>query len=95
MKYIWDKNKNKQNIKKHGISFELASKIFLDPNRIEYYDEKHSKNEDRYYTIGLVGEVLFVVYTERNEMIRFITARLADKNEEKQYYNSLKGGKKI
>lgn len=90
MKFIWDKVKSESNKKKHGISFELASKVFYDEERIELYDKEHSIDEDRYITIGKVNEVLFVVYTERNDNIRLISARLADKNEREAYYGSKK-----
>lgn len=90
MNIVWDKKKNEINIKKHGISFELATKIFLDEARIEWYDENHSTDEDRYITIGLVGEVLFVVYTEREKSIRLISARLANKDEKEAYYENKK-----
>lgn len=52
MAFEYDDNKNKTNIKKHGISFKSAARIFFDYDRIEYYDEEHSYNEDRYNTIG-------------------------------------------
>ena len=55
----WDEGKNNKNIKKHGISFETASLVFSDENRIEYFDEIHSIDEDRYVVIGLVNNVLF------------------------------------
>ena len=88
--FTWNKRKNDANIKKHGIGFELASKVFLDEARVEQYDEKHSNYENRFITIGLVGEVLFVVYTERDENIRLISARLADKDEKEVYYENKK-----
>ncbi|MBR0118760.1 MAG: BrnT family toxin [Eubacterium sp.] len=84
----WDSEKEAINIRKHGISFEIAKNIFFDDLRIEIYDEKHSIYEDRYNTIGLVEDVLFVVYTERKEKIRLISARLADKKERSLYYDS-------
>ncbi|MGN0245791.1 MAG: BrnT family toxin [Lachnospiraceae bacterium] len=77
MKIEWDTNKNDVNIKKHHISFETAARVFLDENRLDYYDMVHSMNEDRYITIGLVEEVLVVVYTLRKTRIRIISARLA------------------
>lgn len=52
MTFEYDDNKNKINIKKHGISFKSAARIFFDYDRIEYYDEEHSYDEDRYNTIG-------------------------------------------
>ena len=44
----WDDNKNRINIRKHGISFETAALVFADEERIEYYDKLHSQDEDRY-----------------------------------------------
>ena len=87
--FEWDETKAKENIKKHGVSFETAAKIFNDINRIEIYDEIHSIEEDRYITIGLADKVLFVVYTERNPNIRLISARIATENERKMYYGEI------
>lgn len=54
---------------------------------MEYYDEAHSTTEeDRYITIGLVGSVLTVVYTDRQETLRIISARAATKKEREAYY---------
>lgn len=89
LKFEWDEEKAKSNLKKHGIPFETAAKVFLDENRIEIYDEVHSIDEDRYITIGLAGEVLFVVYTERHPQIRLISARLATARERKMYYGNI------
>ena len=86
--YEWDDNKNIINQKLHdGISFEMAVRVFKDPKRIERYDEKHSDTEDRWNVIGLVGKVLFVVYTERGDNIRLISARRATKEETEEYYH--------
>lgn len=89
LKFEWDEEKARINLKKHGVPFELAAKVFLDENRIEIYDEAHSMEEDRYITIGLAGEVLFVVYTERHPQIRLISARLATARERKVYYGNI------
>ena len=51
------------------------------------YDFEHSTNEDRYIALGVVGDVLFVVYTERKEAIRLISARLATNAERRLYYD--------
>ena len=91
LEFEWDDNKNKANIIKHGISFETASYVFLDNNRIEKYDEIHSIDEDRYVTIGMIGNVtiiVMVVYTERENTIRIISARKATKREMEEYYDS-------
>lgn len=82
----WDDNKAELNWKKHGIRFRVAARIFLDENRFEVYDELHSENEDRWKVIGKVRDVLVVIYTERSEKYRLISARLANKREEDEYY---------
>lgn len=89
MTYEWDNAKNERNKANHdGISFEFAVRVFLDEKRIEKYDWKHSTDmEDRWNVIGRVEGVLFVVYTERNENIRIISARKATKEETDEYYN--------
>ena len=85
MKFEWDQGKNLINQKKHKISFETAAYVFQDENYIEMYDFEHSTEEDRYIAIGCVGEVLFVVFTERKENIRLISARLATESERRLY----------
>ncbi len=87
MEFEWDEIKNEKNKRNHGISFETAAFVFNDVNRIEIYDALHSKiNEDRYITIGKVRKILYVVYTEREDKIRIISARLAEKREKEIYY---------
>ena len=83
----WDSEKNAINIKKHGIDFRYAARVFNDLYRIEYYDEAHSGEEDRYNTIGMVDDILFVVYTERKNRTRIISARYATKQERRLYYD--------
>ena len=87
LKFEWDEKKNMLNKKKHGIFFETAKRVFYDPKRYEMFDKKHSLFEKRWITIGLAGlTVLRVTYTERNDRIRIITARKADKNDKKEYF---------
>ena len=91
---VWDDNKNETNKRKHGISFETASYVFADPERIERIDrsEGNTSGEERWQTLGMAKGVLFVVYAERciegiNET-RMIMARLANKAERKSYYGN-------
>lgn len=88
MRFEWDEQKEELNIRKHHISFNIAKRVFNDINRIEIYDVQHSIDEDRYNTIGMVEDVLFVVYTERKETIRLISARLATEKERSLYYDN-------
>lgn len=87
----WDDLKNQSNIIKHRLSFEDAILVFYDENRLEYFDEIHSITEDRFITIGMVNQVICVVYTERNSKIRLISARLATAAERRDYYASING----
>ena len=82
----WDENKNQQNIKKHGISFQTAALVFADEERIEYLDKLHSQDEERYVVLGCVQGILYVVYTMRDEYVRLISARMATPYERKIYY---------
>ena len=62
--------------------------MFFDPYRVEIYDEDHSSmDEDRYQTIGMVRNILFVVYTERQDKIRLISARRATLREKRMYHD--------
>lgn len=74
------------NKKKHRVSFETAARVFLDENFIDDYDEIHSDFEDRYKIIGKIDEVLTVIYTERSDRNRIISARRANKKEREDYY---------
>ena len=90
MRFEWDDKKEEANIRKHGIDFSTAALVFNDENRLDLYDEIHSESEDRYITIGMVGGiayVVFVVYTEREEIIRLISARKATRLERSLYYD--------
>ena len=85
--YEWDSEKEALNIQKHGLDFETAILVFEDENYLEWYDEAHSESANRYHVLGLVHDVLFVVYTERRDNIRIISARLATKQERSLYYD--------
>ena len=52
MLFEYDDEKNRANIKKHGVSFRTAARVFFDYDRIEFYDDEHSLDEDRYNVIG-------------------------------------------
>ena len=87
MKFEWDEDKNTINKEKHKISFETAAYVFDDPYYIEMFDFEHSIDEDRYIAIGKVGDIVFVVFTERKDTIRLISARLATNAERSLYYD--------
>lgn len=89
--FEWDDNKEQINRQKHKISFTAALKVFKDENRVEIFDSKHSADEDRYLTIGIVdGKLMMitVIYTERKNNVRLISARKATKEEREFYYDN-------
>jgi uncharacterized DUF497 family protein len=88
MRVTWDPEKEKDNIRKHKLGFSYAAEVLHDANRLIWYDEAHSGEEDRYINIGKADDevMVFVVETESGEdEIRIITARKANKRERKAY----------
>ena len=80
----WDDNKAAINVRKHKIHFEDAARVFLDENRIDFLDD--SDDEERWKVIGMVRNILAVIYTERSEKLRLISARYASNDEDDEYY---------
>jgi uncharacterized DUF497 family protein len=73
--FEWDEGKDKENQKKHDVSFSLAQNAFFDPHRIIVEDTEHSTEENRYYCIGRVGEgIMTVRFTYRKKIIRIYGA---------------------
>jgi uncharacterized DUF497 family protein len=75
--FVWDGAKNRENIRKHGVSFYDAQHAFLDANRIIAEDVAHSQNEKRYYCFGLNEQsngILTVRFTYRSGCIRIFGA---------------------
>jgi len=89
MEFEWDIKKAQANQRKHGVCFEDAAQVFLDPNRMETFDGREAYGEDRWKTVGVVSVALLaVVYTVRakdGDTIRLISARKADAYERTQY----------
>ncbi|MBZ8178718.1 BrnT family toxin [Oscillatoria salina] len=87
MKFQWNQSKANSNIKKHGVSFEEAVTVFGDPLAVTIADPDHSVGEFRLLTIGYskLQRLLVVSHTERKDEVRLISARLATKQERKNY----------
>ena len=90
LKFVWDEEKAKINKRKHNVMFSVAAKVFLDDYKIDEFDELHSDFEERFKVVGLVEKVLVVIYTERGERYRIISARRATKEEEDEYYEQFR-----
>lgn len=86
LSFAWDDEKDRRNREKHGIGFEEAKAVFLDPFALEFLDLRHEYGEERLITIGMSGRgVLMVVSTERGDTIRLISARRATRDEARAY----------
>ncbi len=92
--FEWDKRKEKTNVKKHGIFFEDARTAFYDEKAVQFIDPDHSDEEDRFILLGLSfkPQVLVVChcFRESETVIRIISARKADKDEEQEYWKHRK-----
>ena len=87
--FEWNDDKAASNLRKHGISFVEACAVFRDPFAIELFDERVACDEERFILIGMSADgVLFVIYTERQERNRIISARKAEPNERRYYYET-------
>ncbi len=89
IEFSWDARKARENLKKHTVSFEEASTVFFDENARLIHDPGHSGQEDRFVLLGLSCKLRLLVvchcYRGKERIIRIISARKADKQEQKQY----------
>jgi uncharacterized protein len=85
--FEWDSKKADSNYSKHGVSFSEAMTVFGDPLAATGFDPAHSQEEDRFLTLGLSadGRLLVVSHTNREEIVRIISARQATRRESKDY----------
>ena len=90
LRFEWDRGKNNANIKKHKVSFEEAQTAFKDENAIQFFDPDHSEDEDRFILLGMSMKLRVLVvchcFRESELKIRMISARKADKSEERDYW---------
>ena len=89
VKIEWDERKDSANQKKHGVSFEEAKSVFYDELAIQFYDDEHSGDEDRFIMLGMItrSRILVVCHCERQRgnIVRIISARKATQSEKKFY----------
>ena len=87
--FEWDSEKNRTNQEKHGVSFEEAKSVFYDDSAIQFWDDGHSDEEDRFLLLGRSSQmrILLIVhcFREQESIIRIISVRKATKQESKQY----------
>jgi uncharacterized DUF497 family protein len=90
IRFEWDESKNRENKRKHGVSFEEAQTVFFDENAIRYYDPDHSEDEDRFIMLGMSFNLRVLVvchcYRSEDRVIRIVSARKAKKREAAAYW---------
>ena len=88
-KFEWDPPKAAANLKKHHVSFDEAKSVFYDEFAVQFFDEEHSSDEERFLMLGMSSgaKLLIVCHCEREhgEVIRIISARKATKRESAFY----------
>lgn len=90
--FEWDTNKEKTNIKKHGVSFVDAKTAFHDEYAMQFYDPDHSDDEDRFILLGTNHQLKTLVvchcFRQTETIIRIISARHADASEQAAYWSN-------
>lgn len=89
IKFDWDPLKAKKNQKSHGVSFDEAKSVFYDDFALQFYDEAHSEQEDRFLLLGVsnTSRILLICHCElgNKNTIRIISARKATTKERQLY----------
>ena len=89
LRFEWDQRKNRENQRKHGVTFEEARTAFFDRRAVEFYDDEHAASEDRFLMLGVSAKlrVLMVCHClrEGGDVIRIVSARKATRNEQRHY----------
>jgi len=92
IQFEWDEEKNIENQRKHGVSFEEGQTVFQDPDAVVYFDEEHSEAEERFIIVGfsIKVRIMMVVHCLKyqGETIRIISARKAISKEIEDYEES-------
>jgi uncharacterized DUF497 family protein len=86
MEFEWDPEKAERNMVKHGVSFEYAARVFLDPSRVDIQDRRRNYSEERRVLLGKIDQRVFAIaYTSRRGVSRIISARKANPREQRHY----------
>jgi uncharacterized DUF497 family protein len=91
VQFTWDPAKARTNLQKHGVSFEEAATVFIDPLARIHDDPDHSIGETREIIVGVSSarRLLLVSFTERGEAVGIISARIADRRERKGHEEAI------
>ena len=89
MRFEWDPSKAASNAKKHKVTFEVAKTVFYDDFAVQFFDEDHSFDEERFLLLGMSSDarLLLVCHCEREDgdVVRILSARKATESEAQNY----------
>jgi uncharacterized protein len=89
MRFVWDPDKRESNLEKHGLDFVIAAEVFIDRQHLDEDSTRPEHGEVRRKAIGRVGHLMVcVIYTDRNDVRRIISARRARRDERERYRQS-------
>ena len=89
MRFTWHEPKRQANLKNHGVDFADAERVFAGPT-FTFEDDREDYGEQRWVTLGLLGlKVIVIVHTETAEVIRVISMREADHDEQLLFFTNL------
>jgi uncharacterized DUF497 family protein len=90
LRFVWDEGKDRENARKHGVTFDEARTSFSDEYAREFYDPDHSQDENRFLLLGLSARLRVLVvshcFRESETLVRIISARKADRQEQQAYW---------
>lgn len=91
LEFEWDEKKDKINIQNHSVSFDEARTVFYDEYAIQFFDPEHSEDEERFILLGTSFKLKILVvchcFRQAETVIRIISARKADRDEEQVYWS--------
>ncbi len=87
--FVWDEEKARANLRKHGVSFDEARSAFGDPFALEFADDRFDYSEDRFVLIAMAGpRLLTVVHVEHDDVYRLISAWPSTRAERNAYFDA-------
>jgi len=90
MNFIWHETKRQANLKRHGVDFSVAERVFAGPT-LTFEDDRETYGERRWVTLGLSGtKVMVIVHTESEDEIRVISMREGDNDEQLLFFANLR-----
>ena len=90
MRFEWDEDKRRSNLRRHGFDFVGAESVFANDS-VTILDDRFDYGENRFLTFGMLqGRMVSIVHTENEDAIRIISVRKATKHEKEIYYSEIK-----